>query len=593
MSRLKDMGLDVATFFNGRPAFLGAVLDTMGIPQGFEQAHAEHRQAGRLPDVPYGVVGKLFLINICDQHHPLYRMAEYFQDKDLQLLAGCPLELDQLHDDRFGDFLDQFAQWEPRKVFSNMASQVFMQYGLSIRSLNYDTTSKIMWGEYEDPEGKVGAISITLGHSKEKRGDKNQLKIGLGVADGAILDARVLSGNMDDKTYNHQTVDDVDALLTRHGVDRSKFYYVADSAFFTEPNLRRAKQAKVLFITRVPDNIKSVAPIIAEAWAKEDEAIQWRAQAQSRPAAGQGQEKTQPPLGFRDTTFRNAHDQDVLYRVQDATAPYRDETYQCAVCYSEALEERKRKTIQKQVVQEDETLGKLSKRYKKRTFACEADAVKEIADLQAKQLAKVLFHDIDITVQPEEKKRRGRPTKTTSERDQEYIYRLEWRIVLNSQAVERIIKHESTFILATNDHSLTAEQILAEYKTQSSVEKKFQQLKSPHFVNSLYLKCPQRIEALVYLILIAMMVLSVVERVVRREMQAAEEMVIGPGKIRQTRPSLRVILDIFAYLPVNRVVFEGVVSRELMNAINPSQQLIMDHLRLPPDAFTTTKAYTS
>ena len=213
MSRLKDMGLDVTTFFNGRPAFMAGVLDTMGVPQAFEQAHAEHREAGRMPDISYGVLAKLLLINICDQHHPLYRMWEYFKDKDLELLAGSPVELDQLHDDRFGDFLDQFALWEPRKVFSTIASQVFVQYGLSIRSLNYDTTSKVMWGEYEDPEGKVGMISITLGHSKAKRGDKNQLKIGLGVADGVILDANVLSGNMDDKTYNNRTVDEVDLLL--------------------------------------------------------------------------------------------------------------------------------------------------------------------------------------------------------------------------------------------------------------------------------------------------------------------------------------------------------------------------------------------
>ncbi len=166
---------------------------------------------------------------------------------------------------------------------------------------------------------------------------------------------------------------------------------------------------------------------------------------------------------------------------------------------------------------------------------------------------------------------------------------MEWRITPNPEALERSIKSQSTFVLTTNDKRLRTEQILAEYKTQSSVEKKFQQLKSPHFVNSLYLKRPERIEALVYMILIAMMVLSVVERVVRREMQAQEQTVIGPGRIRQTRPSLRIILDIFGYLPVNRVVYQGTVSREFVEDINPGQQLILDHLRLPPSMFIQTK----
>ena len=51
------------------------------------------------------------------------------------------------------------------------------------------------------------------------------------------------------------------------------------------------------------------------------------------------------------------------------------------------------------------------------------------------------------------------------------------------------------------------------------MEKKFQQLNSPHFVNSLYLDSPERIEALTYLILISMMILSVAEHVVGRELK--------------------------------------------------------------------------
>jgi transposase len=127
------------------------------------------------------------LINICDNHHPLYRLKEYFLDKDIQLLAGEHARLDLLHDDRFGDLLDRMFEAEPRAIFSAIATSAFLQYGLS-----YDTTSKVMWGEYEGDDGRIGTISITLGHSKDKRGDKNQLKIGLGTADGVIVDAKEL-----------------------------------------------------------------------------------------------------------------------------------------------------------------------------------------------------------------------------------------------------------------------------------------------------------------------------------------------------------------------------------------------------------------
>lgn len=66
---------------------------------------------------------------------------------------------------------------------------------------------------------------------------------------------------------------------------------------------------------------------------------------------------------------------------------------------------------------------------------------------------------------------------------------------------------------------MSATEILTEYKTQSVVERKFQFMKSPQFINSLYLDSPRRIEALGYLLLILMLLLSVAEFVVRRELQ--------------------------------------------------------------------------
>lgn len=75
--------------------------------------------------------------------------------------------------------------------------------------------------------------------------------------------------------------------------------------------------------------------------------------------------------------------------------------------------------------------------------------------------------------------------------------------------------------------------------------KKFQQIKSPHFVNSLYVDTPERVEALTYLILISMMLLSVSEYVVRGELKAEGEIIIGPGKVKMKQPTLRAILEIF------------------------------------------------
>ena len=126
--------------------------------------------------------------------------------------------------------------------------------GSSSKTSISDTTSKVMWGEYEQTapsldSGKIGNIPIDFGHSKEKRGDKRQIKIGLGTTNGLVTDAKVLSGNMGDKTYNKENLEDVDRLLDAMQVDHDKFYYIADSSLFTADNI--ANGHNIRFITRM------------------------------------------------------------------------------------------------------------------------------------------------------------------------------------------------------------------------------------------------------------------------------------------------------------------------------------------------------
>lgn len=45
----------------------------------------------------------------------------------------------------------------------------------------------------------------------------------MGTADGTIVDAKVLSGNMSDKTYNKDNIDDVVKLLDQLDVDKTTF----------------------------------------------------------------------------------------------------------------------------------------------------------------------------------------------------------------------------------------------------------------------------------------------------------------------------------------------------------------------------------
>ena len=76
--------------------------------------------------------------------------------------------------------------------------------------------------------------------------------MGIGVANGVMVDAKVLSGNKDDKTYNSETLEDVEGVLKRLNISNEDFHYIADSALFTAGNLKKAESRNIKIITRMP-----------------------------------------------------------------------------------------------------------------------------------------------------------------------------------------------------------------------------------------------------------------------------------------------------------------------------------------------------
>jgi len=152
-------------------------------------------------------------------------------------------------------------------------------------------------------------------------------------------------------------------------------------------------------------------------------------------------------------------------------------------------------------------------------------------------------------------------------------------------AIQEIIRKESTFILTSNDLTLSAEAMLLEYKTQSSVEKRFQQLKNPHFVNSLFLKTPERVEALTYLILLTMMILSIMERVVRQGLKNENETVITTGKKINPKPTQVMILRIFTGVRCQVYTLGGRTVRRLLKPLNACQAKIVRYLGIAESHF--------
>jgi len=463
-----------------------------------------------------------------------------------------PIKLSQLNDDRFGHFLDDFYDAGCRQIFMEASSLAFAEYGFNIKSINYDTTSKVMWGEYqttnhlEDYGSETSYISIDFGHSKQKRKDKKQIKIGVGTANGIVADAKVLSGNKDDKTYNNENLDDLDKLLTTMDVNRNEFYYIADSALFTNDNVKKANSNNISFITRMPDNYKLAKKLMAEPLPEDAQVIEI--------------EKAQNKLS--------------RYRLLEAEAKYNGHPCNFAVIYSEQLEETKEKTCQKNIKKEKDKAEKSLKKYKKRKFKCKADADKEVELLNKKLASKQKYHDIFFSITEKPIRRPGKPSKNPENDIARIEYQISSEILLNDKKVADYIRKECTFILASNDLSISGEKMLREYKTQIDVEKRFRNLKSPKFMNSLFLNSPKRIEALVYLLLIVLMILTIAEKVVRNNLKKNNDLVIGIDNRKLKQPTLTAVLQIINRVRIISYKIDGKIHRKTKRLDDSCQKII-------------------
>lgn len=137
---------------------------------------------------------------------------------------------------------------------------------------------------------------------------------------------------------------------------------------------------------------------------------------------------------------------------------------------------------------------------------------------------------------------------------------------------------ESTFILITNlmnSEEWSSLDILREYKEQTSVELKFRFLKDPTILKGVYLQKPSRIEAFMYVVVMAVLIAALLERRVRKALKENQEEFEAHGTIKTQNPTARVIFDrLDRYLLVAHLGFGGKMERVWVKPHQDIQKLL-------------------
>lgn len=288
------------------------------------------------------------------------------------------------------------------------------------------------------------------------------------------------SGNINDNEgFKHIVKHHISSLKAA----QESQYFIADAALYTAETIQLLDEQKQLFISRAPQKLKQVKEAISQ----------------------------KNTLDF--ITFDNG------YSAAWLESDYGEVKQRWLLIESEQAQKREQHTLDKRMEKESNAALTSFKKLSRQRFSCVLDADKAV-DLWLKSYPELAISERAI-LKRAIFKQSGCPK--LNQQPDSYEYQITGQVYWSLTNRAQRLQEKGMFMLATNDlnETLTMEKMLELYKSQQSVEKGFRFLKSPDFLtSSLYLKKPERIEALLMVMTCCLMVYAALEHKIRRELKA-------------------------------------------------------------------------
>jgi transposase len=483
---------------------------------------------------PGEAVAAMILNGLGFANRPLSLTPQFFANKPLDLLFRAGIEAEMFNRFKLGRTLDEAYAYGCDLLFEELALAICAHEGIDQRFNHLDTTSFALTGEYV-PDSDEHAIHITHGYSKDHRPDLKQAVLELMVSqDGGIpFVSKSWDGNTSDTRVFQQRAE---ALMRAFQGTPSPRYLVADAKLYCEDNATSLSQLG--FITRIPATLKLVSQVMSQA-------LQW--------------DTWQP---FDHNT-----------RYQPLTLCHYGMAQRWLVVYSQAALERAEATLQKATQREHEAITKQLFHLQAQRF-CAPEGAHEALSALAKRWK---YHRVESSHLTEHKRYggKGRPTPCTPLKA--IAWQIQAHVHADDEAIERDKHAKACYVLGTNiDASEVSDtEVIVAYKGQAQVEGGFRFLKDPlFFVSSLFVKKPTRIEGLLMVMTLALLVYSVAQRRLRKQLAQHHETV--PNQINQPTlsPTLRWIFQLLEGIHRVQVTVQGQV-HDLIEGLNDVQIKIL------------------
>jgi transposase len=494
---------------------------------------------------------------------PLYQLSHFFEEKDTELLLGEPISADKFTDYNIGRALDKIFETGTQKIFGQLSQNAIGGFQIKPIGAHYDTTSVSVFGDYEMTDEP---FKITYGYSKAKRPDLKQFLIEMLCVDRNIpLFGTTRDGNASDKTLNNELLSTISKHMANHGLEENAFIYVADSAFVTEDNLKKAG-TKTKFITRLPATYNDCKMAIQEAVQSD----QWI------------------DIGIISETEGTGKRPAAHYKAFDTNVTLNEAIYRAIVIHSSAYDKRRHKRIERLLDKNKKQLKLLAQKLIAEPYYCEADARAAVEKLSRLPKKTDLFR-ISASVNSAAKYCKGRPKKGAERVPEKYEYHLEISFEEDESKLSTLRQEAGCFVLLSNlispleKEEWTAEKLLCLYKNQIGIEQNFGFLKNPVIINSVFLKKNCRIEVLGMVLLISLLIWRLIERSMRQYIERKQTTMTGWVRRRTKRPTSFMMSTKFHTV----LVIKSGKHRQLAKPLNPVHLEYLKALDVQPEVFIT------
>jgi len=488
---------------------VAGIIDEMGLVEIIDEEVGTHPQE----KLSVGTIVKAMILNCLGCiNAPLYLFSEFFKGKALEHLLGEGIKAEDLNDDKLGRSLDKVFGVGVKNRFTKIVLKAAAIFGIEQKSKHLDSTSMSVQGKYkeriEDEEDEqTKAIKIKFGYSRDKRPDLKQFMLNMICSgDGGVpLFMQLGDGNESDKKVFPQIIKDCQERLNMEGLS------VMDGAFYTAENVGMARS--IQWLSRVPLTLKEAT-----------ETLENLSEEQWQPAERDG------------------------YRWQAKESEYGGEQQRWLVVESAQRLQSDNQAIAHKIEKADKIVQKEWHKLCRQNFACEVDALTQ-AQLWQKALTYHQLTQVEVQTIPYYDKG-GRPKQGATPLG--FHYRLTGQLSLDSSCLEAASKRAGRFILATNvldAQILSPDQMLAEYKAQQHTERGFRFLKDPFFfASALFLKNPQRIMALMMIMVVSLLVYTLAQRRLRQALALSHQTIPNQKGKPTATPTLRWVFQSFLFI---------------------------------------------